>query len=106
MADPYGGPLPHATRSGSPGLTAGQVPGPGRIELLVDMLLLHRVAQLPVLLDGHNHRYHLAPMVDHVMGVADRQFAHKRHGNEADRQPDATTRRLRAGALRVQSRLV
>ena len=45
-------------------------------------------------------------MVDHVMGVADGQFAQKGHGNEADRQPDVATRLLKAGALRVQSRPV
>ena len=32
-----------------PGLTAGQVIGPGSVELLVDLLFLHRLAQLPVL---------------------------------------------------------
>ena len=53
-----------------PGLTAGQVHGPGSIELLIDLLLLHRLAQLLVLPDGHDHRYHLAAMVDHIAGVA------------------------------------
>jgi hypothetical protein len=32
-------------------------------------------------------------MTDHVMGIADRQFAHEGHGNEADRQLDVTTQR-------------
>jgi hypothetical protein len=50
-----------------PGLTAGQVPGPGSTELLVDLLLLHRLAQLPVLLDGHGHRYHLTALADYVV---------------------------------------
>ena len=76
-----------------PGLAPGLVTGPGSIELLVDLLLLHRLAQLPVLLDGHHHRYHLAAMTDHVVGVTGGQFAHKGHGNEVGQQPDVTTRR-------------
>src|ERR1700721_3956962 len=76
-----------------PGLTAGQVADPGSVELLVDLLHLHRLAELPVLLDGHDHRYHLAAMADHVVGITGGQFAHEGHGNEADRQPDVTTRR-------------
>src|SRR6516164_8494711 len=77
-----------------PSLTPGQVPGPGSIELLVDLLLLHRLAQLLVLLDGHDHRYHLAAMVNHIVGVTGGHLAHENHGNEADRQSDVTTRRL------------
>src|SRR6516165_4422340 len=76
------------------GLTAGQVPGPGSIELLVDLLLLHRLAQLLVLPDGHDHRYHLPAMVDHIVGVTGGHLAHEDHGNEADRQSDVTTRLL------------
>src|SRR5579864_9530832 len=79
--------------TGLPGFTAGLVTGPGSAELLVDLLLLHRLAWLPVLLDGHDHRYHLAAMTDHVVGVTGGQFAHEGHGNEVDRQPDVTTRR-------------
>jgi hypothetical protein len=75
-----------------PGLTAGQVPGPGSVELLVDLLLLHRLAQLPVLLDGHHHGHHLAALTNHVVGVTSGQFAHEGHGNEVDRQHDVTTR--------------
>jgi len=41
-----------------PGLAAGLVTGSDSVELLVDLLLLHRLAQLPVLLDGHDHRYY------------------------------------------------
>jgi hypothetical protein len=53
-----------------PGLAPGQVPGPGSVELLVDLLLLHRLAQPPVLLNGHHHhRYHLAATTNHVVGV-------------------------------------
>jgi hypothetical protein len=59
-----------------PGLTPGQVAGPGSVELLVDLLLLHRPAQLPILLDGHDHRYYLAATTDHVVGLAGGQFAH------------------------------
>src|SRR6516162_9713177 len=77
-----------------PGLTARQVPGPGSVELLVDLLLMHRLAQLLVLPDGHDHRYHLAAMVNHIVGVTGGHLAHKDHGNEADRQSDVTTRRL------------
>ena len=76
-----------------PGLTAGQVPGPGSVELLVDLLLVHRLAQLLVLLDGHHHRHHLAAMTNHLVGVTSGQFAHDSHGNEADRHYDVTTRR-------------
>src|SRR6266496_5893589 len=76
-----------------PGLTAGQVSGPGSVELLIDLLLLHRLAQLPVLLDGHHHRHHLAALTNHVVGVTGGQFAHEGHGNEVDRQHDVTTRR-------------
>ena len=76
-----------------PGLTAGQVLGLGSVELLIDLLLLHRLAQLPVLLDGHDHRHHLTAITDHVMGVTGRQFAHESHGNEGDRQHDVATRR-------------
>jgi len=76
-----------------PGLTAGQVPGPGSVELLVDLLLVHRLAQLLVLLDGHHHRHHLTAMTNHVVGVTSGQFAHEGHGNEVNRQPDVTTRR-------------
>jgi hypothetical protein len=32
-------------------------------------------------------------MTNHVVGVTGGQFAHEGHGNEADRQPDVTTRR-------------
>ena len=45
-----------------PGLTTGQVLGPGSVELFVDLLLLHRLAQMLVLPDEHDHRYHLAAM--------------------------------------------
>ena len=76
-----------------PGLTAGQVPDPGSVELLVDLLLLHRLAQLPVLPDGHDHRHHLAALTNHVVVVTGGEFAHEGHGNEVDRQPDVTTRR-------------
>src|ERR1039457_4583966 len=76
-----------------PGLPAGQVPGPGSVELLVDLLFLHRLAQLPVLLDRHDHRYHVTAMTDHVVGVTGGRFAHKGHGNEVERQHDVTTRR-------------
>src|SRR5215475_5160032 len=76
-----------------PGLTAGQIPDPGSIELLVDLLLLHRLTQLLVLPDGHDHRYHLAAMVNHIVGVTGGHLAHENHGNEADRQSDVTTRR-------------
>ena len=76
-----------------PGLTPGQVPGPGSIELLVDLLLLHRLAQLLVLLDGHHHRHHLAAMTNHVVGVTGGQLAHESHGNEAGRHHDVTTQR-------------
>jgi hypothetical protein len=65
-----------------PGLTAGQVPGPDSVEFRVDLLLLHRLAQLLVLLDGHDHRYHLAAMTYHVVAVTGRQFPHEGHGNE------------------------
>src|SRR5512146_2715924 len=74
-----------------PGLTAGQVPGPGSTELLVNLLLLHHLAQLPVLLDGHGHRYHLTATTNHVGGVAGGQFTHDSHGNDVDRQHDVTT---------------
>src|SRR6185312_6360370 len=74
------------------GLTARQVPGAGNVELLVDLLLLHRPAQLPVFLDGHHHRHHLATLTNHVVGVTIGQFAHEGHGNEVDRQHDVTTR--------------
>ena len=53
-----------------PGLTARQVPGPGSVELLVDLLLVHRLAQLLVLLDRHHHRHHLAALTNHVVGTA------------------------------------
>src|SRR6476661_7632275 len=76
-----------------PGLTAGKVPGPGSIELLVDLLLVHRLAQLLVLLDGHHHRHHLTALTNHIVGVTSGQFAHEGHGNEVDRQHDVTTRR-------------
>ena len=76
------------------GLTAGQVPGPGSIELLVDLLLLHRLAQLLVLPDGHDDRYHLAAMVNDIVGVTGGHLTHEDHGNEADRQSDVTTRQL------------
>jgi hypothetical protein len=39
------------------------------------------------------HRYHLAAMTNHVVGVTGGQFAHEGHGNEVDRQHDVTTRR-------------
>src|SRR5580704_18901637 len=78
-----------------PGLTTGQVPVPGSVELFVDLLLLHRLAQLLVLPDGHDHRYHLTAMVNHIVGVTGGQLAHEDHGNEADRQSDVTTRWLR-----------
>jgi hypothetical protein len=38
-----------------PGLTSSQVPGPGSIEFFVELLLLHRLAELLVLLDRHHH---------------------------------------------------
>jgi hypothetical protein len=47
-----------------PGLAAGQVAGQGSVELFVDLLLLHRLAQLLVLLDRH-HRYHLTATTNH-----------------------------------------
>jgi hypothetical protein len=59
----------------------------------IALLLLHRLAQLPVVLDGYHHRYHLAATVNHVVGVTSGQFAHDNHGNEADRQPAVATRR-------------
>lgn len=76
-----------------PGLAAALVTDLGSVKLLVDLLLLHRLPQLPVLLDGHDHCYHLAATVNHVVGVTGGQFAHKNHRNEAGRQHDATTRR-------------
>src|SRR5271166_2134485 len=88
-----------------PGLTAGRVPVPGSVELLVDLLLLHRLAQLPVLLDRHDHRYHLAAMTNHVVGVADGQFAHDGHGNGMDRQQDVTTRRCSAIKAEAKAQL-
>ena len=88
-----------------PGLTAGQVPGPGSVELLVDLLLLHRLAQLLVLPDGHDHRYHLAAMTDHIVGVTGGQLAHEDHGNEADRQPDVTTRRRSTMKVETEAKL-
>ena len=50
-----------------------KVTGPDGVELLVDLLLLHRLAWLLVLLDGHDHRYHLAAMTNHVVGVTSGQ---------------------------------
>ena len=67
-----------------PGLTAGQVPDPGSVELLIGLLLLHRLAQLLVLLGGHDHRHHLAALADHVVVVTGGEFAHEGHGNEVD----------------------
>jgi hypothetical protein len=60
-----------------PGLTANQIASPGSVEHLVDLLLLHRQAQLLVLLDGYDHRYHLAAMTDYLMGVTGGQFAYE-----------------------------
>ena len=66
-----------------PGLMTGQVPGPGSVELFVDLLLLHRLAQLLLRLGGHDRRYHLAAMVNHIVGVTGGHLAHEDHGNEA-----------------------
>src|ERR1039457_2350793 len=88
-----------------PGLTAGPGAGPGGGDLVVDLLLLHRLAQLLVLLDGHDHRYHLAAMTNHVVGVTGGQFAHEGHGNEVDRQPGVTTRRRSTIKVEAKARL-
>jgi len=101
MACPGGGRFLMRHVADRAGLTARQVPGPGSVELLVDLLLLHRLAQLPVLLDGHYHRHHLAAMANHVVGVTGGQFAHDGHGNEADRQPDVTT--LRRSTIKMEA---
>jgi hypothetical protein len=61
-----------------------------------------RLAQLLVLLDGHDHRYHLAAMTNHVVGVTGGQFAHEGDGNEVDRQHDVTTRRR--SMIRVETK--
>ena len=74
-----------------PGLAAGQGLGPGSVELLVDPLLFRRLTQLLVFRDGHDHRHHLAAVVDHVMGVTGGQFAHEGHGNDTGRQPGTAT---------------
>lgn len=50
------------------GRLAGEVLGPGRVEVLVDPLLVGCLAQLLVLRDGH-HRYHRATAMDDVVGV-------------------------------------
>jgi hypothetical protein len=63
---------------------------------------LHRLAELLVLLDGHHHRYHLAAMTNHVVGVTGGQFAHERHGNEVDRQHVVATRRR--STIKVQAK--
>ncbi len=88
-----------------PSLTAGHVPGPGSVELLVHLMLLHRLAQLLVLLDGHHHRYHLAALTNHIAGVTGGQFAHDGHGNEADRQHDVTTRRRSTIKVEAKAKL-
>jgi hypothetical protein len=71
---PGAGPLPRETHSGSPRPHTGPGTWPGQHRLLVDLLLLHRLAQLLVFLDGHDHRYHLAAVVNHVVGVTDRRI--------------------------------
>ncbi len=88
-----------------PSLTAGHVPGPGSVELLVHLMLLHRLAQLLVLLDGHHHRYHPAASTNHTVGVTGGQFAHDGHGNEADRQHDVTTRRRSTIKVEAKAKL-
>jgi hypothetical protein len=52
------------------GLPAGQVLGPGSVELLVDPPLFRCLAQFLILHDRHDHRYHLATAVNYVAQVS------------------------------------
>jgi len=58
---------PHARHNGLSRPPGGQVFGPGRVELVVDLLFLRCLLQLLVFPDGHDRRYHLAVAADHVV---------------------------------------
>jgi hypothetical protein len=82
-----------------------KVTGPDGVELLVDLLLLHRLAWLLVLLDGHDHRYPPGRYDESRRGVTSGQFPHEGHGNDVDRQHDVTTRRRSTIKVEAKAKL-
>lgn len=70
-----------------PCLPAGQVAGPGGVEVVVDLLLLQSLAQQPVFGYGNHNRDDLTAVVNDVVRVIGRQFAHDGHGNDMGGQP-------------------
>ena len=53
------------TNRGTPPAAATAV----AVDPSAENLLFRCLTQLPVLRDGHHHRYHRAPMMDNVVGV-------------------------------------